>query len=70
MDRLNCNIETLSATINEYFKVGARKGTHLRLGQFIWNRHGNPDKSWPELFYTESDSAAISLAYAELGAEG
>ncbi len=67
MSRLNCTIEELGNTINAYFKVGGRKGTNQRLGQYIWNFHGVADKSFPELFYTESNATAISLAYSELG---
>lgn len=68
MSRLNCDLETLEATKLEYFRNGGREGTHQRLGQYIWNRHGADGKSFSELFYAENPRQAIELAYAEIGA--
>ena len=67
MSRLNCSIEELANTINEYFRAGGEENIGQRLGQYIWNRHGVADKSFPELFYTRIKAEAIALAYKEIG---
>lgn len=65
MSRLSCDAVALEDTKIEYYKKGGRKGTGQRLGQYIWNLYG-VDASYSELFYIESDSEALLLAYKEI----
>ena len=67
--KLDADFATVSRSAVDWFQSGAldaygrRNG--LRYGQYIWNRHGLPNETWPELFYAEHYAvvAAILIEY-------
>jgi hypothetical protein len=66
MSRLNVGTESFEFSVVEYYKAGGRDGTHLRLGQYLWNQWGAGSKSWPELFYETDDAKVLELARADV----
>lgn len=41
--------------------------SELRFGQYIWNKFGIKDQSWPFLFYLTDNGEAYNLAYQQCG---
>jgi hypothetical protein len=66
MSRLNVGTESFESSVVEYYKDGGRAGTHLRLGQYLWNQWGHMGKSWPELFYETDDAKVLEMARADV----
>lgn len=73
-------MKRLNGSIHEYYahelawdrmkkngENGLRGG--LRLGQYVWNMMGRLDKSWPELFYSNSRSVVSRLVHKEFEAD-
>lgn len=63
--KLDADFNTITISCVDWHKSGSpdaygrRNG--LRMGQYIWNRHGLPNETWPELFYAEQSSVVTAL---------
>lgn len=70
MNKLTCTYEELVHTAQVWHLsdfamdiFGRRAG--LRLGQYIWNKHGQSFDSWAELYYCEDPTKAFLLASSQ-----
>jgi len=41
----------------------------LRFGQYLYNKHINDGKAWPELFHERNPYTAYNLAFADIHGE-
>jgi hypothetical protein len=65
---MNISIELIHASMNEWFRQGARKGTDQRLGQWLMNNLA-PNEMCPEIFYEEDTTTALMAFIKKYDAE-
>ncbi len=60
--KLKATPQDISAAWHEWH---ANKANGLRLGQYIWNMHGDAGQSWPALFNETDPTKAYTMAMLE-----
>lgn len=70
MNRLNITVDELNVEYAKFRPVKDSKGYDaVRFGQHVWNKHGAPGHSFPELFYERDARKAYEIAFKELNGD-
>jgi len=49
-----------------FFLSDSSLRSELRFGQYVWNKFGVKDQTWPALFYEKDAGVAYNMAYGEI----